>query len=482
MPSISTLMPTDHIYSIDLQNRLTEGIFGPYYPMDTQIFGPTLITCYGNPGIAAPTYEGLSQVLNTMALAKYHGWIGGASSIVVIAVGIILFAVLRRYIKWRITVAYLLGISLLSIAFGFIYGGDIVLRLIFHVFAGSSIFMAFFMATDPATTPVTHKGQLIFGAGLSVLTMLIMVYTGFLGGSIIALVIMNLTSPLLDNVGKLRPKKEKTEPKLPKAKQFATVKTYDCMRCGACMNVCCNALSPILIKEAVDKQNVLKLMELNADYCAGCEHCNFVCPSKIDLESNTLGYPLLEEEAKTIEQQFLKGKIDENIGVYSDVFAAKSSIDGQDGGVATALLASGLKKGLFDSAIVVQRTDGYWAEAVVAENVDEVSKAKGTKYLRVAMMSKLGELVAKGKRKIAIVGTACEVRAARRVQQTLLRELPDVELTMLGLFCYECFDYEKLKEETTRLLGVDLDRAEKTQIHKGKYIVQVDGKEHSVSV
>ena len=44
------------------------------------------------------------------------------------------------------------------------------------------------------------------------------------------------------------------------------------------------------------------------------------------------------------------------------------------------------------------------------------------------------------------------------------------------------FDYAKLKEETTRLLGVDLDKAEKTQISKGKYIVQVDGKEHSVSV
>jgi len=44
------------------------------------------------------------------------------------------------------------------------------------------------------------------------------------------------------------------------------------------------------------------------------------------------------------------------------------------------------------------------------------------------------------------------------------------------------FDYEKLKEETMRLLGVDLDRAEKTQIRKGKYIVRVDGKEQSVSV
>jgi coenzyme F420 hydrogenase subunit beta len=190
----------------------------------------------------------------------------------------------------------------------------------------------------------------------------------------------------------------------------------------------------------------------------------------------------LPEDIEKIEQQFLKGTKDENFGVYSDVFAAKSSINGQDGGVATALLISGMQRGLFDAAIVVQRTDGYYAEAVIAENTDEIMKARGTKYLRVKMMSKLGELIDKGKRKIAIVGTACEVRAARKIQQLLLHDFPNVEITIIGLFCFEAFDYEKLKEETQRLLGVDLDKSEKTQIHKGKYIVQVDGKEYSCSV
>jgi coenzyme F420-reducing hydrogenase beta subunit len=55
-------------------------------------------------------------------------------------------------------------------------------------------------------------------------------------------------------------------------------------------------------------------------------------------------------------------------------------------------------------------------------------------------------------------------------------------LTIIGLFCYECFDYYKLKEEITRLLGVDLDRAEKTQIHKGKFIITIDGKDYDVDV
>jgi electron transport complex protein RnfD len=83
-----------------------------------------------------------------------------------------------------------------------IYGGDLFLRMGFELFIGSSIFLAFFMATDPATTPQKYMGQVIFGVGLGVLTVLIQMYMGFLGGSVLALVIMNLTSPLLDKIGK----------------------------------------------------------------------------------------------------------------------------------------------------------------------------------------------------------------------------------------------------------------------------------------
>ena len=303
-----------------------------------------------------------------------------------------------------------------------------------------------------------------------------------MGGSILALVIMNLTTPLLDHAGILEPGIKKPERKRPEVKEFVAAKTTDCIRCGACMIVCHNSLSPILIKEAYNKQNVKNLMKLESDYCTGCRTCNFVCPAGINLEKYTPGYPLMKEEKGEIEQKFLKGTADENNGYYTEMFSAKSSIDGQDGGVATALLISGMQNDLFDAAVVVKRTDGYWAEAVIAENVDEIREAKGTKYLRVPLIAKIEDLIAKGKRKIAIVGMACEVRAARRIQQVLLRDCPDLELTIIGLFCYECFDYYKLKEEIAKLLEVDLDQAEKTQIHKGKFIVQIDGNEKSVSV
>jgi coenzyme F420-reducing hydrogenase beta subunit/ferredoxin len=257
----------------------------------------------------------------------------------------------------------------------------------------------------------------------------------------------------------------------------------DCILCGLCARVCQERVGVYAInfaKRGVERE-VTTPYNSYSDDCIGCGACALVCPTN-SRRIRINNYPTLPEDVEKIEQQFLKGRKDENFGVYSEVFAAKSSIDGQDGGVATSLLVSGMQRGLFDAAIVVQRTDGYNSEAIIAENVDDIIKAKGTKYLRVKMMSKLGELIDKGKKKIVIVGTACEVRAARRIQQIMLEEYPDVDITIIGLFCFEAFDYEKLKEETKRLLGVDLDKAEKTQIHKGQYIVQIDEKEYSCKV
>lgn len=188
------------------------------------------------------------------------------------------------------------------------------------------------------------------------------------------------------------------------------------------------------------------------------------------------------DDIAQMEHEFLKGNRDESLGVYCELFSAKSSIDGQDGGIVTALLLSGLKKGVFDAAVVVQRKKGYTAKATIAENADEVMAARGTTYLKVRIMPTLKELIGQGKKKIAIVCTPCEVQAARKLQQSLRREASDGEITIIGLFCLEAFSKEKLKTEIKRLTGADVDKAEKTKIHKGRFIVQLQGKEHSCKV
>ena len=97
-----------------------------------------------------------------------------------------------------------------------------------------------------------------------------------------------------------------------------------------------------------------------------------------------------QDETK-IEQQFLEGSKDPNLGVYSNMFSAKSRFNGQDGGVITALLVKGFEEHLFDAAIVVYRGDGYSAKAVVATNAKEAVAARGTRYLRVNVTKKLRE-------------------------------------------------------------------------------------------
>jgi electron transport complex protein RnfD len=294
IPFINTLLiAIDHLKSSALGVPLLSGPIGLSSPVNGNGlagFGSYVISCFSNSNLAVPAGT-TNNLLQVMFLDKFHGWPGGASTIAVIIVGIGFFIVARKYVKWRITVSYLVTAAIMALLLSFAYGdADLTVRLLFTIFIGSSIFLAFFMATDPATTPLTYTGQAIFGVGLAILTVLMETYMQFFGASFVALVIMNLTTPVLDRVGKLKPTTETKEPKLPRAKAFAPekVKEYQCIRCGVCMRVCCHKLSPIMIKQAFDKLDVEAMSKLNADYCTGCGHCSYVCPARIDLKGAVL--------------------------------------------------------------------------------------------------------------------------------------------------------------------------------------------------
>jgi coenzyme F420-reducing hydrogenase beta subunit len=180
---------------------------------------------------------------------------------------------------------------------------------------------------------------------------------------------------------------------------------------------------------------------------------------------------LAQDEAK-IEQQFLEGSKDPNLGVYCNMFSAKSKFEGQDGGVVTALLVKGFEEHIFDAAVVVYRGEGYSAKTVVATNAVEADAAGGTKYLRVSVTKKLRELISQGKKRIT-------AKTVRKIQQSLKNEC---EITVIGLFCFEAFNKTKLKKEICTRLGIDLDKVEKTQIRQGKFTAFTDGKEYSCKV
>jgi electron transport complex protein RnfD len=180
----TALIPQDHLIAADISSfTMLEGALQMCYSFNAPFKDPIL----------------------TLTIMKNHGWLGGASSIAVIVVGTALLLVCRGYLKWRIPLTFLATTAIISIGYGAINGEDIILRVAYHLFVGSVIFLAFFMATDPATTPLTDLGQIIFGMGLGLLTFILQIWGHFLGGSILALLIMNLTVPLLDRVGINKP-------------------------------------------------------------------------------------------------------------------------------------------------------------------------------------------------------------------------------------------------------------------------------------
>lgn len=286
---------------------------------------------------------------------------------------------------------------------------------------------------------------------------------------------------------------------MPASKESALVKkliietrAYYCLECGKCTARCPisrvdSTFSPVL--------NVARALrgfdwEIKRDggiwACMVCEICSSACPSNVDyprfilgLRAQGLKSGIEKRHLSELEQLFLEGVTDKEYGIYRDVKAVKTAIKGQDGGVVTSLLVEGMKKGFFDSAIVVYRQNGFQAEAVIAENVSDIRMAKGSKYQLVSVAGKLVESVKeKGKKKIAVVGLPCQVLGIREIQKAM----PEVEIFVIGLFCMENFVYRLLRQRVGELLKVDLDLAEKANITKGNFIVTNEGKQVSCKV
>ena len=81
-------------------------------------------------------------------------------------------------------------------------GNDRLVWMTYQLFTGGLFLGAFFMATDYVTSPVTKKGEIIFGIGCGLLTVFIRKFGGYPEGVSYAILIMNTCVWLLDKVGK----------------------------------------------------------------------------------------------------------------------------------------------------------------------------------------------------------------------------------------------------------------------------------------
>jgi len=110
-----------------------------------------------------------------------------------------LFLVIIKISDWRIPLGYILSAVIFSF-FGNAISATHFAPPIFQIMTGGLLFGAFFMATDPVTSPLTFEGKWICGILLGLLTVLIRALTGFVEGVMFAILLINAISPLIDTL------------------------------------------------------------------------------------------------------------------------------------------------------------------------------------------------------------------------------------------------------------------------------------------
>ena len=131
-------------------------------------------------------------------LGNVGGCIGETSALALLIGFAYLLA--RKVITCRIPVAYIGTVAVLT--FLFPQGNDRITWMLAQVFGGGLMLGAIFMATDYVTSPLTKLGQIIYGVGCGILTVMIRYFGGYNEGVSYAILCMNLTVVLLDRLGR----------------------------------------------------------------------------------------------------------------------------------------------------------------------------------------------------------------------------------------------------------------------------------------
>ncbi|HTN93076.1 MAG TPA: electron transport complex subunit RsxD [Gallionella sp.] len=144
------------------------------------------------------THLHLGQAVPRILDMPIYGHIAGHGSEMV-AWGFLfggLYLLFKRIISWHIPVAFLATLFVIAGIFHLLDASRYAAPL-FHWYSGAAMLGAFFILTDPVSSPTTNKGRLIYAAGAALLTYLIRVFGGFPDGVAFATLLMNICVPLI---------------------------------------------------------------------------------------------------------------------------------------------------------------------------------------------------------------------------------------------------------------------------------------------
>jgi electron transport complex protein RnfD len=127
-------------------------------------------------------------------IGEVNGSPGEISALALLVGGI--YLCVRRVASWEIPAGVILAAGMLTALAN--WAGLTPLTALHHLAGGALLLGAFFIATDPVTSPLTAKGKFIFGLGIGLLVVVIRLFSGYPEGVMFAVLLMNAVVPLIN--------------------------------------------------------------------------------------------------------------------------------------------------------------------------------------------------------------------------------------------------------------------------------------------
>jgi coenzyme F420 hydrogenase subunit beta len=240
-----------------------------------------------------------------------------------------------------------------------------------------------------------------------------------------------------------------------------------CHRCGGCVTFC-SAVNYGALE--LDPDGKPRYGEI--EKCIECGLCHAICPEIDELEKET---------RERVGWTTPIGRVIETTVARATDPAVRGAAT--DGGVVTSLLLHLIERGRIDGAIVTRQDGPYRRRPFLATTTEEIKQAAGfffdtshgmkdfgDRYMTHSQIEEFDPMLKKGLKRVAFVGTPCQIKSVRRMQ-TLGLVPSDAVHICLGLFCSGNFTFgEEQRRRLAEIGGFAWEDVRKVNLKEGLQI------------